>query len=87
MSGFCHLEERCMSGLFDVFLFILSCSCVRTYVCYLVAQAITKFESLANQVQKNAEDIQERMVLLETVRLFKQPPPKPGGDLPEAKVR
>ncbi len=50
-------------------------------------QAITKFESLANQVQKNAEDIEERLVLIETVRLVKQLPPKQGGDLPEAKVR
>lgn len=50
-------------------------------------QAITKFESLANQVQKNASDIEERLHVIESVRLFKQPPPKPGEDLPEAKVR
>ena len=50
-------------------------------------QAITKFESLANQVQKNAGDIEERLQLIENVRLFKSPPLKPGCTLPEAKVR
>lgn len=49
-------------------------------------QAITKFESLVNQVQKNAGDIEERLQLIESVRLFKKPPSKPGCDLPEAKV-
>ena len=49
-------------------------------------QAITKFESLANQIQKNAGDIDERLSVIESVRLFKQPPPRPGCDLPEAKV-
>lgn len=49
-------------------------------------QAITKFESLANQIQKNAGDIDERLHMIESVRLFKQPPPRPGCELPEAKV-
>ena len=49
-------------------------------------QAITKFESLANQIQKNARDIDERLHMIESVRLFKQPPSRPGCDLPEAKV-
>ena len=49
-------------------------------------QSITKFESLANQVQKNAGDIEERLHMFENVRLFKQPSPKPGCDLMETKV-
>ena len=49
-------------------------------------QAITKFESLVNQVQKNARDIQERLQMIECVKLFKKPPSKPGCELPEAKV-
>ena len=49
-------------------------------------QAITKFESLVNQVQKNSGDIVERLQLIENVRLFKTPPTKPGCTLPEAKV-
>ena len=53
----------------------------------LLIQSITKFESLANQIQKNAGDIEERLHMIEAVRLFKQHPPKPGAELPEAKVR
>lgn len=49
-------------------------------------QAIIKFESLVNQVQKNGSDIEERLHLIETVRLFQIPPTKAGCDLPEAKV-
>ena len=52
----------------------------------ILLQSITKFESLANQVQKNAGDIEERLHMIENTRLFKQPPPKPGCDLMEAKV-
>ena len=70
--------------------YILSCS---MSVCQLISlhilnhlQAITKFESLANQIQKNAGDIDERLHMIESVRLFKQPPPKQGCELPEAKV-
>ena len=49
-------------------------------------QAIIKFESLVNQVQKNDSDIEERLHLIESVKLFEIPPTKPGCDLPEAKV-
>ena len=49
-------------------------------------QAITKFESLVNQIQKNAGDIEERLQLIENVTLFKSPPLKAGCTLPEAKV-
>ena len=52
----------------------------------LLSQSLTKFESLASQVQKNAGDIQERLHMIENVRLFKQPTPKPGADLMDAKV-
>lgn len=62
------------------------CCCGHTLILHCVLQAITKFESLANQIQKNAGDIDERLHMIESVRLFKQPPPKPGGELPEAKV-
>ena len=37
-------------------------------------------------MQKNAGDIEERLRVIESVRLFKQPPPQPDGGLPEAKV-
>ena len=49
-------------------------------------QAITKFESLINQIQKNSGDIEERLNMIQSVRLFKQPPPQPGCEVPEAKV-
>ena len=49
-------------------------------------QAISKFESLVNQIQKNAKDINSRLEMLENAVLFKQPPPKMGGILPDAKV-
>ena len=62
-------------------------ACQATHVCVFdLIQAITKFESLANQIQKNAGDIDERLHMIESVRLFKQPPPRPGCELPEAKV-
>jgi dynein heavy chain len=48
-------------------------------------KSLTKFESLASQVQKNSGDIQERLNVIENVRLFKQPPAKPGADLVDAK--
>ena len=49
-------------------------------------QAITKFESLVNQIQKDAGDIEERLQLIKNVTLFKSPPLKAGCTLPEAKV-
>ncbi|CAH3028713.1 unnamed protein product, partial [Porites evermanni] len=48
-------------------------------------QAISKFESLVNQIQKNAKDINSRLEMIENTILFKQPPPKIGGMLPDAK--
>ncbi len=58
---------------------------IRDYV-FRCDQAITKFESLVNQVQKNARDIEERLQVIENIKLFKKPPVKPGCELPEAKV-
>ncbi len=49
-------------------------------------QAVTKFESLLNQVKKNARDIDDRLHKIENVRLFKQPPPQQGVSCMEAKV-
>ena len=49
-------------------------------------QAISKFESLVNQIQKNAKDINSRLETIENTVLFKHPPPKIGGMLPDAKV-
>lgn len=48
-------------------------------------QAIGKFESLVNQIQKNAKDINSRLEMIEKTVLFKQPPPKMGDTLPDAK--
>ena len=39
-----------------------------------------------NQIQKNAKDINNRLEMIENTILFKQPPPKIGGMLPDAKV-
>ena len=48
-------------------------------------QAIAKFESLVNQIQKNAKDINLRLQMIEETDLFKYPPPKFGTILPSAK--
>ena len=48
--------------------------------------AIGKFESLVNQIQKNARDINQRLAVIENANLFKKPPSK-TGDLPQCKVR
>ena len=53
---------------------------------FKLSQAISKFESLVNQIQKNAKDINSRLEMIENTTLFKQPPPKIGGMLPDAKV-
>ena len=53
---------------------------------FKLPQAISKFESLVNQIQKNAKDINSRLEMIENTTLFKQPPPKIGGMLPDAKV-
>ncbi|XP_074640231.1 dynein axonemal heavy chain 10-like [Tubulanus polymorphus] len=47
--------------------------------------AIGKFESLVNQIQKNAKDILSRLQIIENSNLFKPPPPKLGEDLPGCK--
>lgn len=48
--------------------------------------AIGKFESLVNQIQKNARDIDSRIQLIENLNLFKPYPPKVGGYLPSVKA-
>ena len=48
-------------------------------------QAIAKFESLVNQIQKNAKDINLRLQMIQETDLFKYPPPKFGTILPSAK--
>ena len=50
-------------------------------------QALSKFESLVNQVQKNAKDINNRLVLLERTVFFKRFHAKLGCSLPGSKVR
>ncbi|CAH1233746.1 DNAH10 [Branchiostoma lanceolatum] len=50
-----------------------------------VQQAMGKFESLVNQIQKNARDINARLAMVENSNLFKIPPPKVGETLPGAK--
>ena len=49
-------------------------------------QAISKFESLVNQVQKNAKDINNRLAAMEKTVLFKRPPKKNGIAYLDAKV-
>lgn len=69
------------SHIFLLFGSMTSLICL--YVCH---QAISKFESLVNQIQKNAKDINSRLETIENTVLFKHPPPKIGGMLPDAKV-
>lgn len=45
-------------------------------------QAIGKFESLVHQIHKNADDISSRIMLIESVNLFKYPSPKNEEELP-----
>ncbi|XP_059165934.1 dynein axonemal heavy chain 10-like isoform X2 [Physella acuta] len=47
--------------------------------------AIAKFESLVNQIQKNARDINQRLKMVEHANLFKAPKPKFPGHLPGCK--
>ncbi|XP_071826175.1 dynein axonemal heavy chain 10-like isoform X2 [Apostichopus japonicus] len=44
-------------------------------------QAISKFESLLNQIQKNAKDIDARLKSIEGANLFKGPPPLLNGEI------
>ncbi|XP_057295129.1 dynein axonemal heavy chain 10-like [Hydractinia symbiolongicarpus] len=48
-------------------------------------QAIAKFESLINQVQKNAKDINSRLQVLEKSELFLRPPVTVAGTFPVIK--
>ncbi|XP_035829687.1 dynein heavy chain 10, axonemal isoform X2 [Aplysia californica] len=47
--------------------------------------AIAKFESLVNQIQKNARDIYQRLNMIEHANMFKGPKPKYPGHLPGCK--
>ena len=51
-------------------------------------EALSKFESLSNQVLKNAHDIEERLQTIEMACLFKDPFKEtgPSGEPLEAKV-
>lgn len=51
-----------------------------------ISQAIAKFESMVNQIQKNARDIKQRLHVIEHANLFKSPKPKFPGHLPDCKV-
>ena len=77
VNGILYLSPNIKMYVFRSFSSCVNVSC----------QSLTKFESLASQVQKNAGDIQERLNVIENVRLFKQPPAKPGADLVDAKVQ
>ena len=55
-------------------------------ICLSELQAISKFESLVNQVQKNAKDINSRLSTMEKTVLFKRPPKKNGMMYLDAKV-
>lgn len=45
-------------------------------------QAIGKFESLVHQVHKNADDINNKLLLIESTNLFKSPLQKNAEELP-----
>ncbi|XP_076453104.1 dynein axonemal heavy chain 10-like [Babylonia areolata] len=47
--------------------------------------AMAKFESLVNQIQKNARDINQRLNMIENCNLFKFPAPKAPDTLPGCK--
>lgn len=51
-----------------------------------VSQSLSKFESLVNQIQKNARDIMQRLFTVENCNLFKGPPPQKYDTLPTCKV-
>ncbi|KAI7812536.1 putative dynein heavy chain 10 [Triplophysa rosa] len=48
-------------------------------------QAISKFESLMNQIQKNEKDIEDKLKSIESANLFKFPAPVKTGHLPGIK--
>ena len=53
---------------------------------YLCCQAINKFESMVNQIKKNAEDIEQRLDVIRKTNLFKQCPRNQLGELPRCNV-
>ncbi|KAK4813186.1 hypothetical protein QYF61_014017 [Mycteria americana] len=48
-------------------------------------QAIRKFESLVHQIHNNSEDINNKLLFIESTNLFKFPLSKNGDELPNAK--
>ncbi|XP_027024931.2 dynein axonemal heavy chain 10 isoform X2 [Tachysurus fulvidraco] len=48
-------------------------------------QAISQFESLLNQIQKNEKDIEAKLQVIETANLFKFPVSERAGELPGVK--
>ncbi|NXF67054.1 DYH10 protein, partial [Ciccaba nigrolineata] len=48
-------------------------------------QAIRKFESLVHQIHNNSEDINNKLLFIESTNLFKFPLSKNGDELPKAK--
>ncbi|NXU80069.1 DYH10 protein, partial [Oreotrochilus melanogaster] len=48
-------------------------------------QATRKFESLVHQIHNNSEDINSKLLFIESTNLFKFPLPKTGDELPNAK--
>ncbi|XP_076854099.1 dynein axonemal heavy chain 10 [Brachyhypopomus gauderio] len=49
------------------------------------SQAVSKFESLVNQIQKNEKDIEDKLQSIESANLFKFPLPDKAGALPGVK--
>ncbi|XP_053555751.1 dynein axonemal heavy chain 10 [Bombina bombina] len=49
------------------------------------SQAVSKFESLVNQIHKNANDIESKLDAIESANLFKLMPKKQGSELPGVK--
>jgi len=54
---------------------------------YACEQAINKFESMVNQIKKNAEDIEQRLEIIRQMNLFNPCPLNPLGELPRCKVQ
>ncbi|NWR76527.1 DYH10 protein, partial [Centropus unirufus] len=48
-------------------------------------RAIRKFETLVRQIHNNSEDINNKILFIESTNLFKFPPSKNGDELPKAK--
>ncbi|NXD77117.1 DYH10 protein, partial [Halcyon senegalensis] len=69
-SGHRRLNWNCL-GIGD---FIVRCT-----------QAIRKFESLVHQIHRNSEDINNKLLFIESTNLFKFPLSKSGDELPKAK--